>query len=136
MIGVSPIETPDISADILGSQFKEVSPLNLSGGGGTVAVLNIASCDRDADLETEIEMCQSASETPVTIYAGTSKTTDTFLEYKFANSSMAYWVTKCPAGHDNIPIPECKVLDMIQPDGPSCYRCGKPLNVRTGRSRE
>ena len=89
--------------------------------------------DFDPELELEVNQCQSASHTPVRIYAGTSKTTDTALEQKFAESSMAYWVTKCPNGHDNIPIPEYNVLDQIQPQGPSCYKCGKLLSVRDGR---
>ncbi len=87
----------------------------------------------DADLELEVRQCQSASRTPVTIYAGTSLTTDTFLEHKFAMSSSAYWVTKCGCGHYNIPLPEYDVMSMIRPLGPSCSKCGRLLDMTTGK---
>lgn len=90
--------------------------------------------DFDSDLEVEVDQCQRATHTPVTIYAGTSLTTDTALEYKYSKSSMGVWNTKCTGcNRDNIPLPECQVLDQIQPQGPSCYKCGKLLPIREGR---
>src|ERR1035441_8436138 len=89
--------------------------------------------DFDPDLEIEVSQIQSASTMPVTIYAGTSLTTDTMLEKQWSESSQGYWVTHCEAcGHDNVPLPEHGVLDMIQPDGPACIKCGRPIDVRQG----
>ncbi len=87
----------------------------------------------DPTLELEVMQVQSATETKITIYAGTSITTDTFLEAKYNISSQASWVMKCDAGHYNVPLPEFGVMDMIQPAGPSCAKCGKLLNIRTGQ---
>jgi len=88
--------------------------------------------DFDPDLEIEVQMMQSASPTPMTMYTGTSLTTDTFLEAKYLDSSKALWVMKCGCGHENIPLPEFQVMDMIQPQGPSCAKCGRLLDVTTG----
>jgi hypothetical protein len=87
----------------------------------------------DPDLEIEIMQTQSASTMPVTIYAGTSLSVDTFLEEKWSNSSLGLWVIRCDCGHFNIPVPEHNVMDMIQPDGPSCVKCHRVLNVKSGR---
>lgn len=90
--------------------------------------------DFDPDLELEVSQIQSASTRPVTIYAGTSLTTDTLLEKKWSESSQGYWVTRCEAcRHENYPLPTEGALDMIQPNGPACIKCGRPLNVRLGR---
>lgn len=89
--------------------------------------------DFDPDLEIEISQIQSASETPVTFYSGTSLTTDSALEQKYRTSSMCSWLTRCGCGHYNIPLPEYNVLDMIQPKGPCCSKCGRLINIREGR---
>lgn len=90
--------------------------------------------DFDPDLEIEVEMMQSASETPMNMYTGTSLTTETFLEKKYLDSSQASWIIKCPGcNHENIPLPEHGVMEMIQPQGPSCGKCGKLLDVTSGR---
>lgn len=89
--------------------------------------------DFDGDLETEVEQCQSASPIPITIYSGTSLTTETALEGKFLKSSQGYYSVRCSCGHFNIPLPDHKVLDMIQPDGPTCVKCRKLLDVRMGQ---
>jgi hypothetical protein len=88
----------------------------------------------DPTFEPEVSEIQSASTTPVTIYAGTSLTTDTALEEKYASSSQGVWVIQCPAcNHDNIPTPEHGVMDMIQFKGVCCSKCGGHLDVTTGR---
>lgn len=85
------------------------------------------------EREIEIDQIQRASEMPVTIYAGTSLTTDSALERKYQASSMASWITQCGAcNHWNVPLPEYNVLDMIQPKGPCCVKCGSLLNIRAG----
>jgi len=91
------------------------------------------SQDFDPDLEIEVEQVQQASEYPVTFFAGTSLTTDTFLEKKYGESSAAVWAMPCTCGHTNIPLPDQGVMDMIQPIGPCCAKCGKLLNIRAGR---
>jgi hypothetical protein len=47
---------------------------------------------------------------PVTIYAGTSLTTDTMLEKKWLESSQGLWIMRCGCGQENIPLPELKLL--------------------------
>lgn len=87
----------------------------------------------DPDLELEVIQTQSASTMPVTIYAGTSLTTDTALEHKWSISSQGIWVMRCPScSHFNMPLPEANVMDMIQPAGCCCSKCKTLLNVRAG----
>ena len=91
----------------------------------------------DGELETEVSQVNSASKKPITMYTGTSITTDSFLEAKFQASSQGYAAIKCSCGHVNIPLPDHNVMDMIQLQGPTCTkvyksgaRCGRLLNVR------
>lgn len=86
----------------------------------------------DPELDIPVHEVVNASKISITFYSGTSLTTDTFLEHKFSISSAACWVMKCGCGHHNIPDLEHKVLDMIQPQGPSCAKCGRLLDVRNG----
>lgn len=87
----------------------------------------------DSDLELGVFQAQAATHTPITIYAGTSTTTDSFLAHKDSISSGGEWVMKCPVGHYNIPTMDHGVMEMIQPDGPSCSKCQRLLDVRNGR---
>ena len=88
----------------------------------------------DPEFEPEVSEVQSASIMPVTMYAGTSLTTDTALEAKYEDSSQGVWVMTCEGcNHENIPLPEEGVMDMIQPKGVSCKKCDHPLDVRKGR---
>lgn len=88
----------------------------------------------DPSFEPEIDEIQRASDMPVTIYAGTSLTTDTALEGKYSMSSQGVWIIDCDAcNHENIPTPEEGVLDMIQPKGVCCSKCGNLLDVTKGR---
>jgi hypothetical protein len=87
----------------------------------------------DPELELEVLQTQSASERPTTIYAGTSLTSDTALEDRWNQSSQASWVMQCEAcKHRNFPLLDCGIIDMIQPLGVCCAKCGKLLNVRQG----
>lgn len=133
---------PALRSNLRLKEFSNGSRIELAYILNTDANIRSRSCDEiildeamdfDADLETNVKMVQSASVTPVTTYAGTSLTTDTFLEKKFNESSMASWVMTCPNGHENIPLLEHGVLDMIQKIGPCCTKCGKLLDVRRGR---
>jgi len=87
----------------------------------------------DPDLELEVMQSQSASEMRITIYAGTSLGTDSMLEHKWSESSQGSWMMKCGCGHWNTPLLEHGALDMIQPQGPSCIKCGRL--PRAGRLR-
>src|ERR1017187_8655633 len=63
----------------------------------------------------------------------TSLTSGTLLEERFSMSSQAYWVTKCTGcNHYNIPTKDEGIMDMIQPKGFSCCKCGKLMDPRTG----
>ena len=112
--------------------YAHTSATNIRGKSCDALNLDEAQ-DFDPDLEIEVEMMQSASKTPMTMYTGTSLTTDTFLEKKYLESSQASWIIKCPGcNHNNVPLPEFNVMDMIQPKGPSCSKCGKLLDVTSG----
>lgn len=66
-------------------------------------------------------------------FTGTAKTTDNIIEALWQQSAMCEWVIRCDAcNHWNIPTVDGGVLKMIQPNGPSCAKCGHLLNVRTG----
>jgi hypothetical protein len=87
----------------------------------------------DLSFEPEIDEIQRASEMPVTIYAGTSLTTDTALEAKYETSSQGVWVMKCDScNHENVPLPEDGVMDMIRPEGCCCCKCDAILDVTRG----
>lgn len=90
--------------------------------------------DFDNTLETEILATQSRTKIPMVTYAGTSKSVDTSLEERWLQSARGVWRMTCPACHyDNIPTLEYGVMDMIQPKGLCCKKCGKLLNVRDGK---
>ena len=119
-----------------GSQIELLHILSEAGparGKSTDELLYDEFQDFDMDLETEVQQCQSASTNPVTIFSGTSLTTETALEAKFAQSSQGYWSIRCSCGNWNIPLPEYNVLDMIRPKGPSCVKCSRLLNVYSGQ---
>jgi hypothetical protein len=89
--------------------------------------------DFDAGLELELLEVLSQSDVPMVTKTGTSKTVDTALEAAYEVSSRSVWCIPCPAcGHDNHLTLENNVLDMIQPKGVCCSKCGALLNVRDG----
>lgn len=66
-------------------------------------------------------------------YTGTAKTVDNTIEYLWQQSSMSEWAMKCPhCNFWNIPTLDRKILDMIQPEGPCCVKCGRRLDVSKG----
>jgi hypothetical protein len=87
----------------------------------------------DPELELEVSQTQAASELKITIYAGTSLTTDSALEQRWNESSQGSWVMRCGCGHWSIPLPEFDVMEMIRPEGPCCLKCGRLLAVREGK---
>lgn len=88
--------------------------------------------DFDPDLELEVDQVQQASQMKVTLYAGTSLTIESALEQRWNESSQGIRVFRCGCGHYNVPTEEGRVLDMIQPIGPCCVKCGKLLNLYKG----
>ena len=75
----------------------------------------------------------TASEWGLRKFTGTAKTTDNTIENYWQQTSMSEWAMKCSGcNHWNIPTVEGKVLKMIRPQGPSCAKCGKLLDVRGG----
>lgn len=89
--------------------------------------------DFDDTLERVIKSTQSRSEFRSVVYGGTSKSVDTPLEQRWLESSRGLWRMTCPACHfDNYPDLNHNVLDMIQPKGLCCLKCGRVLNVRDG----
>lgn len=89
--------------------------------------------DFDDTLEPVIKQTQARSDLRSVTYSGTSKTTDSALETKWLGSARGLWRMTCPHCHfDNYPTIAHGVMDMIQPQGLCCKKCGKLLNVREG----
>lgn len=87
----------------------------------------------DADFHNVIDEILSASRWRIMIKLGTSLHTDTPLNYSFERSSKGYWHIFCAkCGHENIPLREEGVLDMIRPHGPCCVKCSAPLDATKG----
>ena len=90
--------------------------------------------DFDASLELEVEEVMTQSPMPMITKTGTSKTVDSALEATYESTSRSVWRMRCTGcNHDNYPTIENNVMDMIQPKGVCCVKCGKPLNVRDGQ---
>ncbi len=87
----------------------------------------------DISLEPEVLAIQNASDMPIRIYSGTSLTTDTALEAKYAISSQASWMIRCPCGEWLNPSDRATVLDLIQPEGVVCPKCSRVQDVRLGQ---
>jgi hypothetical protein len=87
----------------------------------------------DTDLEHDILQCRRASKIPSALYAGTSTTVDSPLEYKYQESSMGQWHVRKPLGNGwyNFSDPE-EVMKLIKPRGLFCHETGRRLNVRDG----
>jgi len=123
-------------------EFQNGSVIEMASVHTTAADIRGKSCDEilydefqhfDPELELEVSQTQAASSIKITIYAGTSLTTDSALEQRWNESSQGSWMIKCSCGHWNIPLPEFQALDMIQPQGPCCVKCGRILDVWAGK---
>src|SRR6266853_739316 len=135
MVGFVKKNGPDLRKNLGYKEFSNGSTIELAYVLTTASNIRGKSADEllfdeaqdfDPDLEIEVLQTQAASIYPVTVYAGTSLTTDTLLEKKWTESSQGTWITKCPhCNHENIPLPEHGVLDMIQRNGPACAKCGR-----------
>lgn len=87
----------------------------------------------DIDLEPDIEQCQSVSQIPMTIYAGTSTTIDSPLEYRYQEGSQAHWMVKSPNGTDWLDFgDEKQMLKMIRPEGLRCPFTNREIDVTQG----
>jgi hypothetical protein len=81
------------------------------------------------DAILDAEECLSASKNPTFVYAGTSKTLITSLEYFWDLSTQKRWVIKCE-GCNKYNIPDKK---NITKEGFVCKSCGKKLNTYLGK---
>lgn len=94
----------------------------------------------DTELLPDIEQCQKASRMPVTLYAGTSTTMDSFLETNYHFSSQGVWVIPAPGfesksvgkGWLNCGDQE-DVIAGIQPEGFCNPATGQQLRVEDGQ---
>ena len=89
--------------------------------------------DLNPDFIDVIESTMDASDWGIRRYFGTPKTSDNLIQTLFDDSSAAEWVTRCSGcNRDNIATTGHHLMDMIQAQGPSCYKCGKLLDPATG----
>lgn len=87
----------------------------------------------DMTLEEDIEPCQSVSKVPMTVYAGTSTTVDSPLEYRYQEGSQHTWKVKSPNGKDWIDFGDAdEIIKCIKPEGLTCPYSSKPLDVASG----
>jgi hypothetical protein len=131
------------------SKYGETSNLNYKRflSGGTITLLHILedatkargkTMDEllideyqnfDIDFLDELLEVLSSTQWRVFIKGGTSLTTDTALNKSFESSSKGYWHILCPhCGHENQPLVEEGVMDMLQPSGLCCSKCTKPVD--------
>ena len=86
----------------------------------------------DSELEEVVLATQTTSSMPITIYSGTSITTDTALEMKYSLSSRGTYHIKCGCGHWLDTGNKDVVLDFVQPKGVTCPKCSRVQDVRNG----
>ncbi len=80
------------------------------------------------DALIDCEECLSAAPHPRYMYAGTSKTMSSTLEFFWGMSTQKSWLIKCDGcGKYNIPS-----MDNIGKSGLICKKCGSPLNTYAG----
>lgn len=80
------------------------------------------------DAMIDAEECLSAAEHPRTVYAGTSKSLITPLEYIWGESTQNHWLLPCShCGLKNIPS-----VENIGKHGLICKKCGGVLNTYDG----
>jgi hypothetical protein len=90
--------------------------------------------DQIFDNVNVIAECLANSEWGIQRFTGTAKTMDNPIQYLWEESSQGEWVIKCTSCNThNFPTKDGNVLDMIQAQGPSCFKCGTLLNPRTGK---
>ncbi len=89
--------------------------------------------DLNIDFFDIIDEVLSASPYKFRLYAGTPKTLDGPLEKYWDLSNQCEWCIRCEGcNHWNICAAKQDLLKMIQKAGPSCSKCGKLLDPRTG----
>ena len=89
----------------------------------------------DPNLEPEIDQTMKASTIKAKKIAGTSLTTDTFLEAYWAESSQATWHYKCGCGKEidfGKHQKDDTILDTITPRGVACPKCSRLIRVEQG----
>lgn len=87
----------------------------------------------DIDMEGDIEQCQSVSKMPMTLYAGTSTSVDSPLEFRYQQGSQAHWMVKSPNGKDWLDFGDPELMmKMIKPDGVTCPYTNQIVDVTNG----
>lgn len=114
-------------SEIIMSYFSE-SADRVRGRSGQALYLDEVQ-DMLWDAMIDAEECLSAAQKPRYVYAGTSKSTNTPLEFLWSKSTQNEWVIKC-AGCGKTNRPSVK---NIGKNGLICKACGHPLSTREGR---
>lgn len=87
----------------------------------------------DVQFESDLDQVLKSTKMPLRIYAGTSTTLDSPLEYRYQRSSMASWNIRSPNGKDWIDCGDKEtILKCIRPQGPTCPFTNRLLNVIDG----
>lgn len=114
-------------AEISMSYFSE-SADRVRGKSGQIMYLDEVQ-DMLWDAMIDAEECLSAAPNPRFVYAGTSKSVNTPLEFLWRKSTQKEWVIKCAGcGKYNRPSKE-----NIGTDGLICKKCGHALNTFEGQ---
>lgn len=102
-------------------------------GKSTDQILVDEAQNMDGSIVYEILQSMSASDISAKIFAGTALTTESFLEAKWQQSSMASWKIKCNCGKW-IDTYDAKLLFKmcVNPEGPVCPYCEKLVDVTNG----
>ena len=113
------------SSEIRLSYFSEDADRVRGNSGKKMYLDEIQDMLYDAIIDAN--ECLSAAKVPQTLYAGTSKTSASTLEYFWGMSSQKEWIVKCSCGKWNLPD-----VKNISEDGFVCKDCGGLLNTYSG----
>lgn len=113
--------------------YESADPLR--GHSGSEMIIDEAQ-NFDPSFEAVIDQCLKVYRLRARYFAGTSLTTDTFLETKYQNGSRATWHIPTTDNTGKRVWVNCgdeeTVVKCIKPEGLICPYTGKPLRVETG----
>ena len=113
-------------SEIIMSYFSESADRVRGRSGNSMYLDEVQDMLWEAMIDAQ--ECLSAAPEPHFLYAGTSKSDITPLEFLWKQSNQKAWIIKCEGcGTWNIPDRKC-----IGKQGLICKKCGKPLNTYTG----
>lgn len=88
----------------------------------------------DPDFVPVLDQCLKAMRMNTKFIAGTSLSTETFLEQQYQEGSKGTWHIPCPDGKHWINLgDENDILKIMKPEGPTCPYTSKILQVETGQ---